>query len=78
MYINSIAFHFTTIYFPSFEAKRAHKVFPELYDFVSIARWRDQMEIFTALLAICEGNPPVDCPVDALHKGQWLGALMFY
>ena len=28
-----------------------------------------QMETFSALLAICEGNSP--------HKGQWCGALMF-
>ena len=30
--------------------------------------WRHQMETFSALLAICAGNP---------HKGQWGGALMF-
>ena len=35
--------------------------------------WRHQMETFTALLAICAGNSPVNSP----HKGQWRGALMF-
>ena len=31
--------------------------------------WRNQMETFSALLAICAGNSP--------HKGQWCRALMF-
>ena len=31
------------------------------------------METFSALLAICAGNSPVNSP----HKGQWRGALMF-
>ena len=35
--------------------------------------WRHQMETFSALLAICAGNSPVNYP----HKGQWRGALMF-
>ena len=35
--------------------------------------WRHQMETFSALLAICAGN----CPVNSPHKGQWRGALMF-
>ena len=35
--------------------------------------WHHQMEIFSALLALCEGNPPVDSP----HKGQWCRALLF-
>ena len=35
--------------------------------------WRHQMETFSALLAICAGNSPVN----SLHKGQWRGALMF-
>ena len=30
------------------------------------------MKTFSALLALSEGNPPVDYP----HKGQWRGALM--
>ena len=34
---------------------------------------RHQMETFSALLALCAGNSPVDSP----HKGQWRGALMF-
>ena len=33
------------------------------------------MEIFSALLALCEGNPRSS--VDSPHKGQWRGALMF-
>ena len=36
---------------------------------------RNQMETFSALLAICAGNSPV--PVNSPHKGQWRGALMF-
>ena len=31
------------------------------------------METFSALLALCAGNSPVNSP----HKGQWRGALMF-
>ena len=36
--------------------------------------WRHQMETFSALLSLCEGNPPVD----SSHKSQWRGALTFY
>ena len=39
------------------------------------AWWRHQMEIFSALLALCAGNSPV--PVNSPHKVQWRGALMF-
>ena len=35
--------------------------------------WRHQMETFSALLAFCAGNSPVNSP----HKGQWCRALMF-
>ena len=35
--------------------------------------WRHQMETFSALLALCAGNSPVNSP----HKGQWRGALRF-
>ena len=35
--------------------------------------WRHQMETFSASLAICAGNSPVNFP----HKDQWRGALMF-
>ena len=35
--------------------------------------WHHQMETFSALLAICAGNSPVNSP----YKGQWRGALMF-
>ena len=37
--------------------------------FVLLPWWRQQMETFSALLAICAENSP--------HKGQWRGALMF-
>ena len=36
--------------------------------------WRHQMEIFSALLALCAGNSPV---LNSPRKGQWRGALMF-
>ena len=36
--------------------------------------WRHQMETFSALLAVCEGNHR--SPVDPPHKGRWRGALM--
>ena len=47
-----------------------------LLDFYHIiqAWWRHQMETFSALLAQCEWNPPVNG--DSPHKVQWLGALM--
>ena len=35
--------------------------------------WRHQMETFSALLALCVGNSPVNSP----HKGQWRRALMY-
>ena len=38
--------------------------------------WRRyQVETFSALLALCEGNQR--SPVDSSHKGQWRGAWMF-
>ena len=39
------------------------------------AWWRHQIKPFSALLALCEGNPPAT--VDSPHKGQWRGALTF-
>ena len=36
--------------------------------------WRHQMEIFSALLALCAGNSPVNSP----HKGQWRGTSNCY
>ena len=36
--------------------------------------WRHQMETFSALLALCEGDPPTTG--GSAHKGQWRGALM--
>ena len=37
--------------------------------------WLHQMEVFSALLALCEGNLPVT--VEFPSQGQWRGALMF-
>ena len=37
--------------------------------------WRRQMETFSALLALCEGNSL--SPVNSPHKGQWCEALIF-
>ena len=37
--------------------------------------WRHQMEIYSALLAICAGNSPGTGEFP--HKGQWCGALVF-
>ena len=37
--------------------------------------WRHQMETFSVLLALCEGNHR--SPLDSLHKSQWRGDLMF-
>ena len=37
------------------------------------SRWRHPMETFSALLAICAWNSPVNSP----HIGQWRGAFMF-
>ena len=37
--------------------------------------WRHQMEIFSALLAICEGNPSASGGFPS--QSQWRGALMF-
>ena len=36
--------------------------------------WHHQMETFSALLDLCARNSP---QVNSLHKGQWLGALVF-
>ena len=38
--------------------------------------WRNQMETFSALLAICAGNSPVIGEFPA-QKGQWRGAFMY-
>ena len=44
---------------------------------ISVSRqvtwWRNQMETFSALLAFCAGNSPVNSP----HKGKWRGAFRF-
>ena len=38
--------------------------------------WCYQMETFSALLALCERNPPMTGGFP--HKGQWRGALIFF
>ena len=45
---------------------------PVFFGITSIAWWRHQMETFSALLALCEGNPPL-----TPNKGQWREALCF-
>ena len=45
----------------------SYGVFIYLHD--DVIKWKK----FSALLAICAGNSPVNSP----HKGQWRGALMF-
>ena len=40
---------------------------------VRFSWWRHPMETFSALLALCEGNPPVTGGFP--QKGQWRGAL---
>ena len=44
------------------------------FDLIS-SWWRYQMELFSALLALCAGNSPA--MVNSPHKGQWRGALRF-
>ena len=62
---------------PSRPSWRHCNVFVESQQHYDIWRkmswWRHQMETFSALLVLCEGNPPVDSP----HKGQWRGAVVF-
>ena len=48
-------------------AKRALIVF--------ISWWRHQMEAFSALQALCQGNSR--SPVNSPHKNQWRGAFIF-
>ena len=52
--------------------------FTDIFHFLpsNMPRWRHQRETFSALLALCEGNPSVT--MDSPHKGQWLGALMVF
>ena len=40
---------------------------------IAVPWWHHQMETFSALLAICAGNSPVN----SAHKGQWHGDVMF-
>ena len=42
---------------------------------LTATRWFHQMETFSALLALCVGNPPIIG--GSPHKGQWRGAMMF-
>ena len=43
----------------------------------SVSWWRHQMETFSVLLALCEGEGVHRWPVDIPHKSQWRGALLF-
>ena len=47
----------------------------QLDTLILLTWWRHQMEIFSALPAICAGNS--SAPVNSPHKGQWRGALTF-
>ena len=40
----------------------------------TVSWWRHRMMTFSALLALCEGNPTITGGFP--HKGQWRGALM--
>ena len=62
---------------PSWEWVAIHTLYIVCYFRLCVfpTRWRHQMETFSALLALCEGNSPV--PVNSPLKGQWRGALMF-
>ena len=57
------------------QSSKVHCFLCYVYVSVSSTWWRHQMEMFSALLALCTGNSPV--PVNSPHKGQWRGALMF-
>ena len=46
----------------------------DIYSFSNFLWWRHQMETFSALLALCAGNSPVNGEFPA----QWRGTLMFY
>ena len=47
--------------------------------YCTASRWRHQIESYSALLALSEGNSPVTGElVNSLHKGQWRGALMIF
>ena len=64
-------------YIPSWIVSRVASAddlgYVNLVDSTGTARWRHQMETFSALLAICAVNSPVTSP----HKGQGRGTLMF-
>ena len=47
----------------------------KIYSGHLITWWHHQMEKFSALLALCEGNPPVTGGFPS--EGQWHGVLMF-
>ena len=42
----------------------------------TVTWWRHQMETLSALLVLCDGNPPVTSWFPS-HKGQWRGAWIF-
>ena len=56
-----------------FSTSRANPTWNFHLEWIVATWWRHQMETFSALLAICAGNSPVNSP----HKGQRRGALMF-
>ena len=58
-----------------FNAPYLHNDNLHLCQAIRVTWWRHQMETFSALLAIWEGNSQV--PVNSPHKGQWRGTLMF-
>ena len=53
------------------ERKERHTIQTQQF----VTWWRRQIETFSALLALCAGNSPVQ--VNSPHKRQWRGALMF-
>ena len=74
--------NFTVTYFRCYQKLCYFPVSAHTLYAAMIPWWRNQMETFSALLAICAGNSPVPgefpaSPVNSPHKGQWRGALMF-
>ena len=62
-------FFFTDVSVATIFLYRKHLNFDALLRNVPYSWWRHQMEVLSAVLAICAGNSP--------HKTQWRGALMF-
>ena len=58
--------------------KKTETNLTEEYGLVALPWWRQQMETFSALMALCEETRTISHRwVDFPHKGQWCGALMF-